>query len=460
MSDYALRKEAILKDASELIQIESVTQDREKNREALNWVIKKSQRLGLKADFAIDGEVVVVTLGFGSWSTMDELRDRISKSGKETLGILAHVDVVPAEGCWTNPPFDGELREGCLCGRGTVDDKGPLVLCLHAVAELAASTKEAELKRNILMVVGSREEECWLDMEEFNKLGIQPDFGFTPDGEFPVSNREKGYLDIAFRFPRKAQDLLYILSGGSAVNVIPETAQLIIKNQGETKERSFESHGISTHSSKPENGENAIIMLAESLKEEPVSETVDRVLRFLRERCKDYYGSGLNLDSGETMADGEYFHRNVISPVRLNTTDEYYEIVSNMRSSWGYTGEKVAEELKPIGEEWGVEIQIIQSLDPTMISRDSEFLRTVEGVYEEITGEDFDFELAHGCSYAKAMPNIVAFGPSFPGVVDTCHEADEKIDVDEFMKAGEIYWGVISRMCSEYKIKGNEVEPK
>ena len=448
MSSFDMRKEEILKDASELIQIESVTHDREKNREALRWVIEKSEDLGLKADFAVDGEVVVVTLGFGDWNSMDELRELVLKSGKETLGILVHVDVVPAEGCWSNPPFEGKVRDGCLWGRGTLDDKGPLILCLHAVAELAASRKESELKRNILMVVGSREEDCWLDMEQFNKLGIQPDFGFTPDGEFPVSNREKGYLDIAFRFPRNSEDKTYLLSGGSASNVIPETAQLIVKGEAGKNDRSFESHGICTHSSKPENGKNAIVMLAESLKDEEVSETVDRVLRFLRESCKDYYGGGLNLDSGEITADGEYFHRNVISPVLLRTSDTYYEIVSNMRSSWGYTRERVEKELKPNVEAWGMEIQILESMNPTMISRDSEFLRTVESVYEEITGEEFEFELAHGSSYAKAMSNIVAFGPSFPGVLDTCHEADEKIDVEEFMKAGRIYWGVISRICS------------
>ena len=38
------------------------------------------------------------------------------------VGILSHIDVVPAGNGWTYPPFDGEVVDGKLFGRGSVDD--------------------------------------------------------------------------------------------------------------------------------------------------------------------------------------------------------------------------------------------------------------------------------------------------------------------------------------------------
>lgn len=60
------------------------------------------------------------------------------------LVLLAHQDVVPAgaESAWTHPPFSGVLAaspEGeAVWGRGTLDDKGPLVVVLAAVEGLLA----------------------------------------------------------------------------------------------------------------------------------------------------------------------------------------------------------------------------------------------------------------------------------------------------------------------------------
>jgi len=45
--------------------------------------------------------------------------------------------------------------------------------------------------------------------------------------------------------------------------------------------------------------------------------------------------------------------------------------------------------------------------------------------YETVTGLKNEFTLAYGGSYAKAMKNIVSWGPIFPGEEDTCHEVNE-----------------------------------
>ena len=53
--------------------------------------------------------------------------------------IMSHHDVVPAEGEWKYPPFSGEIAEGSVWGRGTVDTKGSLFCFMQAVEELLQS---------------------------------------------------------------------------------------------------------------------------------------------------------------------------------------------------------------------------------------------------------------------------------------------------------------------------------
>lgn len=50
--------------------------------------------------------------------------------------LMSHHDVVPAEGEWQHGPFSGEIAEGSVWGRGTVDTKGSLYCFMQAAEEL------------------------------------------------------------------------------------------------------------------------------------------------------------------------------------------------------------------------------------------------------------------------------------------------------------------------------------
>lgn len=58
--------------------------------------------------------------------------DLAGKTEKQ-LGIIGHVDVVPAGPGWSFEPFKVTEKDGYLMGRGCLDDKGPSVVALHAV---------------------------------------------------------------------------------------------------------------------------------------------------------------------------------------------------------------------------------------------------------------------------------------------------------------------------------------
>lgn len=57
--------------------------------------------------------------------------------GEEMVAVLGHLDVVPAGDGWTETePFSGEIKNGRIYGRGTMDDKGPMVAAIYALAAL------------------------------------------------------------------------------------------------------------------------------------------------------------------------------------------------------------------------------------------------------------------------------------------------------------------------------------
>lgn len=63
----------------------------------------------------------------------------LGKDHSHRVMLMSHHDVVRAEGDWTYPPFSGEIADGKIWGRGTVDTKGPLFAELQALEELLKS---------------------------------------------------------------------------------------------------------------------------------------------------------------------------------------------------------------------------------------------------------------------------------------------------------------------------------
>jgi len=78
-------------------------------------------------------------------------------------------------------------------------------------------------------------------------------------------------------------------------------------------------------------------------------------------------------------------------------------------------------------------------LPAVFVSRESPFLQFLADAYEDVTGLQNAYTLAYGGSYAKAMPNVVSWGPLFPGEEDTCHEVNEYISIDSLMCSTAIF---------------------
>lgn len=80
-----------------------------------------------------------------------------TESGAPAVLLAAHLDVVPADaGRWSRPPFSGDIAEGFVWGRGTLDDKVSVLAILEAVNALAAEGFRP--RRSVYLAFGHDEE--------------------------------------------------------------------------------------------------------------------------------------------------------------------------------------------------------------------------------------------------------------------------------------------------------------
>lgn len=133
--------------------------------------------------------------------------------------LMAHQDVVPVtpgtEGDWKHAPFAGEIAEGAVWGRGSVDDKGSLVMMFEAADALAA--RGFKPKRTVIIVSGQDEEAGGTGAQAAAALlksrGVKAlfvlDEGMAVVQDFPMVGRpvaviglgEKGYATLKIVAP-------------------------------------------------------------------------------------------------------------------------------------------------------------------------------------------------------------------------------------------------------------------
>lgn len=143
----------------------------------------------------------------------------------ETLGILTHIDVVPAGDGWLRQPFNPEILNGLYFGRGAADMKADLMSAYYALKMLADQGRV--LQRKVRLIIGTDEENGWRDIPRYLAQEGEPTFGFSPDGAFPVVNGEKAFQTVQLRFPSVSEGpyILERFMSGNRANVVPGEAK-------------------------------------------------------------------------------------------------------------------------------------------------------------------------------------------------------------------------------------------
>ena len=185
-------KDELINSLKESVRIPSVEGAPEPNapfgrevRRALDHALALARSFGFTT-IDMDGYIGVIDYG----------------EGEETLGVMCHLDVVPEGEGWDNPPYAAETVDGCIVGRGTLDDKGPAMSSIYALAAIKAAGLKT--KRRIRIMLGCNEESGWGCMKLYGEVAKMPDIAFSPDGEYPVVNSEKAIVHASYRKPFKS----------------------------------------------------------------------------------------------------------------------------------------------------------------------------------------------------------------------------------------------------------------
>ena len=379
--------------------------------------------------------------------------------GEDVLAVLAHLDVVPEGDGWDYDPYGGEIVNGRMYGRGTGDDKGPGAAALFAMKAIVDAG--IPLKKRCRLILGCDEECGMQDLAYYEeKIGL-PDMGFSPDAEFPLINTEKGITSLLLHAPMTDERIVSIACGTRA-NVVPGTATAIVK--GDWREAAAEAFivededcaietalegdctkitvtGVPAQASTPEQGQNAGKMLLAVLEGMGVG---GEPVRLLVEACCEG-DEGVNLGiAGRDEVSG----RLTINLGLLSVKDGEISITYDCRYPVFYNAlrlrETVAKRLAPAG----FVLEPGRISEPHHVPESSELVTKLMGVYNEITGTQAKPFAIGGGTYARHLKEGVAFGMMFPGEPELAHQANESIDIENFVRAARIYAYSIVALCA------------
>jgi len=387
--------------------------------------------------------------------------------GEQTLGMLAHLDIVPVGEGWTHDPFGGEIADGKIFGRGTVDDKGPALCALYAMR--AVRDCGIPLRDGVRLILGCDEETGMSDMRYYASKMKMPDYGFSPDAGFPVINIEKGgvNVELAWQGNGEAEMPVLELYAGERPNVVPAYARAIVggnaaeiiarveayaaesgrklsaKDMGDNKVE-ITAEGVLSHAAWPETGVNAAGMLLIALKAIGAGANIQDALD-MATACvgMEYDGASLGIKCGDELS-----HDLTCNLGILRWNGEKFSATLDIRYPLCTSEEEILGNIAKTVAPYGAAANRIGGHVPLHVPAEHKIVRGLMQIYNEMTGEDAKPLAIGGGTYSRMMPNTVAFGILFPHEEDCCHIADEAICIDSMIKATQIYARAIAELAS------------
>lgn len=365
------------------------------------------------------------------------------------VGIIGHLDVVPAnyEDGWTSSPFEPEIRDGKIFGRGTIDDKGPVVANLYAMKEVMDNKK---LSKRVRLIVGIDEEKNWRCINYYKMNEEHPSIGYSPDADFPCIYAEKGIITIEIEnnFNIEGAEILEVDCGNNAINVVPKIASIRLKlNNPDDIEKYKNSNdiyvekissdtirivakGIASHAAHPDLGDNAISKLLLYL-------SGNSYIDFLNSegifdiKCPKYLGGYSTSDESGVLTSN-------IGNIKYK--DGKLKLFTNLRVPINTNFDKIKEYLEALKLKLpGLEYSMSHTNPKLFVSKDTYLVKTLTNIFKEETGIDVEPLAIGGGTYARAFKNFVSFGMNMPGDKDMCHQVNEFVDIEKLMLSAKIY---------------------
>lgn len=383
-------------------------------KRALHTFLDEAKKYGFRT--GIEGERV-------GWAEFGE--------GEKLFGIVCHLDVVPVEDGWDSNPFTLNIRtdktgKESLYARGIVDDKGPACAAFFAMQELA---KEGEVPKDyrVRLILGTDEERGCSCIQYYAKHAEIPAFSITPDSIFPVIYCEKGIVQLKI-YGKNRRGLKAF--GGSAVNIVPASASCEIDG------KTIVAKGKAAHASKPEIGVNAIELLTKNIKDQGIHLDDYPILKFI---------SDFDITSFTgCRASGEYGSLTYNIGL-LKAEEQGCELWMDFRIPYDLRQDTFIRNLSDIASEYGLKTEVTINMPPLMKDKDSpevEMLTKIwkkhidqfTGFREEYKDVHIDPKVVGVGTYARHLPNTIAFGIQAPWQTDQCHQSNEHVAVSDYLK--------------------------
>ncbi|MGE3842228.1 MAG: Sapep family Mn(2+)-dependent dipeptidase [Vicinamibacterales bacterium] len=439
------------------------------------WLLETASELGFTAHDT--GKIVEIDLP--------------GPAGAPVLGLVVHGDVQPAEAsAWSTRPFVAEERDGFLYGRGAADDKGPLVQALLAMKALQDAGPERT--HTIRLLVGSDEESTNTDVAEYLAANKPPDYSLVLDYLFPFVVVEKAWTGLFLSTapgPHGRSPLPYRidrLQAGLSPSIVPDRAEMTLTwtdgvptwgslierfkgkpipdgtrleftpEAGDPKRLTVIAHGKSSHGGvNLEGGRNALVALARASEGLLPPSGAGDLLAFARFAGEDLYGTSLGLVDNDPVW-GRYLVN--VATIRPAKNGELTLTVV-LRRPPPRTGPQIKAHLEQVvakfNQDSGASLRVdgFWEDEPFFKNPDSKIVKRLLSAYASVTGSEAKPTVAGGGTYAKRLPNAVAFGMWFPGQPYPGHDVDERIPIADLHRGTEVLIAALGDLACHERIE-------
>jgi predicted dipeptidase len=410
------------------------------------------------------------------------------------LGLMVHGDVQPVDAdAWSVAPFSGKADETYVYGRGSADDKGPLVQALLAMKALQQSG--VPRTHTVRLLVGSDEESANTDVTTYLKTHPAPDYTLVLDSNFPVVVGEKGWnslsvtTDPASERPDVTKPYnVFFINAGLAASIVPDRAEVKLRwregatpawqplmdainaaprppdtrvvMQAQADTLWIVAYGHSAHAGvNLEGGRNALVALARVLGGKLPSGGADDLLAFVRAAGIDIYGTGLGITDHDPLW-GRYAVN--IATIKLDANDAKRSTLTiNIRRIPPRTGPelktKMEEYVADFNKRTGASLTATGFYDdePLGFNPNAKIVRRLLADYGAATGaKNPKPAISGGGTYAKRLPNSIAFGMWFPDKPYPGHDVDEKNPIADLQKGTRVLIHALVDIATGRRIEG------
>lgn len=132
----------------------------------------------------------------------------------------------------------------------------------------------------------------------------------------------------------------------------------------------------------------------------------------------------------------------------LMINHERSEIHIDIRTPVLADKEELVELLRRCAQNYQLRYEEFDYLAPLYVAKDSKLVSTLMQIYQEKTGDNSPAISSGGATFARTMPNCVAFDALFPGAKQTEHQANECAVLEDLYRAMDIYAEAVYRLAT------------